>query len=172
MGTKHYGTGYCVFHENAKAYKGSAEEVAHRQKVSCQQGYPNKVYKYESEQESFEAIRNAAELSKGRHQLVEEVVVLRATLQKYINQIDTKLGESGYISDDNITSITKLTSAVAKLAHTELEVTDIDYVHKDEITGWLYSILRAVQETITDLEEQTKLLKRLSQIPKPITGRR
>jgi hypothetical protein len=172
MGTKHYGTGYCVFHDNAKKYKGSAMEVAHRQKVSCQQGYPNEIYKYESEQESFEAIRISAEAAKGRHEVREEVVVLKATLQKYIKQIDEKLGTSGYVSDENITSITKLTSAIAKLAHTELEVTDVDYVHKDEITAWLYAIMRSVQEGITDLDEQVRLLKRISLIPQPTTGHR
>lgn len=173
MGTKTYGVGYCVFHANAKAYKGSQEEVAHRQKVSCQQGYPNKIYKYKSEDESFEDIRKAAEEAQGRHVVREEVVVLRATLQKYIKQIDEKLGGAeGHISDDNVNSIAKLTTSIAKLAQAELAITDVDYVHKDEILGWTYSILRAVQETITDTTEQKQLLKRLSEIPQPTTGHR
>jgi len=169
MGTKHYGVGYCVFHENAKAYKGSSEEVAHRQKVALQQGYPDQLYKYKSTDETFKEIREAAEKAQGRHQLREEVVVLRGALQKYIKQIDEKVHQ--HITDDNVNSLARLTTSIAKLARVELDVTDVDYIHKDEVKSWLYAILRAVQEEITDPEEQKKLLERLVKIPDPTTGR-
>jgi hypothetical protein len=167
MGTVHYGTGYCVFHENAKKYKGSAEEVQHRQKVACQQGYPNKIYEYQTKDDRLADIREAAEAAQGRHQLREEVVVLRSILQKYLKQME----DFDHVSLDNITGVTKLSTSIAKLARVELDVTDSDYIHKDEVKSWLYKILRAVQEEVTDLKEMDSLLKRLSKIPEPTTGR-
>jgi hypothetical protein len=159
--------GYCVYHENAKAYKGTAQEVAHAQKVALQQGFPDKVYKYQSSDEKFSEIREAAEQAQGRHQLREEVVVLRAALQKYINQLD----DVERITDDHINSLARLTTSIAKLAKVELSITDNDYIHKDEVKGWAYQILRAVQEEVTDMELQRVLLERLAKIPEPTTGR-
>jgi hypothetical protein len=165
-GTEHYGTGYCVYHENAKKYKGQAKEVAHAQKVAVQQGYPDKVYKYLSDDKKFSEIREAAEAAQGRHELREEIVVLRAALQKYINQLDDK----DTISDDNINSLARLTVSIAKLAKVELSITNSDYIHKDEVKGWLYSIMRMLQEEIKDVPLQQKILQKLVLIPQPKEG--
>jgi hypothetical protein len=167
-GTKHYGVGFCVYHENAKKYKGQALDIAHAQKLAVQQGYPDKVYEYISDDEKFSEIRAAANAAQGRHELKEEIVVLRAALQKYINQLDLK----GTISDDNINSLAKLTTSIAKLAKVELTITDSDYIHKDEVKGWLYSILRMVQEEVQDVKLLQTLLGKLADIPNPQGGKK
>lgn len=167
MGTEHYGVGYCVFHENAKAYKGSAKEVAHTQKIALQQGYPDKVYRYQSSDKYLEKTREAADAAQGRHQLKEEIAVLRMLLQKYLKQIE----DITEVSEETIKSVSKLTSTIAKLAAVELNVTDDDYIHKDEVKGWLYLIIRAIQEEVTDPLLQDALFKRIKELPNPTTGR-
>jgi hypothetical protein len=166
-GTAHYGIGYCVYHENAKPYKGSAAEVAHAQKIAVQQGYPDHVYRYLSKDKKLSEIREAAAKAQGRHDLVEEIIVLKASLQKYLNQLDDK----DSISDANITSLARLTTSIAKLAKVELSITNLDYVHKDEVKTWLYQILRLIQDEVKDLQLQERILRQLTNIPKPNAGK-
>lgn len=190
-GTKHYGYGYCMCHENANQYKDKALDMAHAQKVATQQGQPENVYKYITTLDHIDGIREAADAAKGRHQLKEEIVVLRSLLQHVLQMQSDRINvsqheppkdldgheklmwlEHRHVSSKEINSIATLTRTIGTLAKTELEVTDSDYVHVDEVKTWLFRILRLIQEKVEDIELQQILLEDMAQIPNPEAGKK
>ncbi len=168
-GTTHYGTGYCIHHENSIHYKGHAEEYAHKQSVALQQGYSN-VYKYESSSRYIEATRRASEEAKGRADLSDEIAVLRSTLQTIINAIDKQIDRQ-IVDEKNIKLLDKLANTISKLAKTNLEITDTDYVHVDQVKQWAYGLVRVVQDVVSDPKLQQELIEGFSAVVQPQAGR-
>lgn len=169
-GTDHYGRGYCIHHENSIHYKGHAKEYAHKHEVAMQQGFAN-VYQYESSSRYIESIRRAAEEAKGRSDLKEELSTLRAVIQEVITAIDTKIQESDFLPEKEIKLLDKLTNTVGKLAKTNLEITDTDYVHVDQVKQWAYGLVRVVQDLVNEPKLQEQLIEGFAKVAKPQAGR-
>lgn len=171
FGTDHYGVGYCIHHESSIHYKGHAEQHMHDQKIALQQGYPDNVYKYQSSSRYLKAVRMAADEAKGRSDLKEELSVIRTVIQEVIEKIDEKIHDDDDLPEKEIKLLDKLSNTVAKLAKTNLEITDTDYVHIDQVKQWAYQIVRAVQDIVIDVKQQEKLIGEFAKIAQPKAGK-
>jgi hypothetical protein len=172
-GTEHYGYGYCIYHDESIHLKGHALDMAHAQRLAVQQGHPQKVYQYLSGIESIDDIREAAEAAQGRHELKEEIILLKGLLQSLLTQIaDRRRNGDNEFSPKEISSISGLTRTIASLAKTELEITDSDYIHVDQMITWFTAVLRAVEEFVEDTQLAFDLKAAIAQIPQPKKGRK
>lgn len=176
-GTKHYGYGLCFYHEKPDHLQKAARIMADQQRALTMAGYPDKVFKYQTNDEKLSDIREAADAAQGRHQLKEELVVLRMLLQRLLRQIDTRNdgvedpSELQEIGAADILNVTRLTTTISKLAAIELQVTDSDYVHQDEVKRWIFQVVRAIEELVTNPDEQEALFTRIANTIDPQSGK-
>lgn len=189
-GTKHYGYGYCMCHENANQYKDHAVDMAHAQKVATQQGQPENVYKYLTSIEGVEGIQEAADAAQGRHKLKGEIVLLKEMLQALMSQVAERVRaakekppeepgvvdkllwiEARSISTKEINAVATLTRTIATLAKTELEITDSDYIHIDQMITWFTAVFRVIEEMVLDPQLIFDIKAEMAHIPQPITGK-
>lgn len=184
-GTRHYGVGYCFYHDMDKGRK-----LAKSMTIALQQGYPLAPLKYQSESEYIESIRRMAEQANGRLDLSEEIILLRSHLQEVEalwkddkeKKLTMKVGQgTAPMSDDvKIGLLVKLTEAISKLSADTYRITESDYVHVDEIKTWLYSIWLCITKNIQKMivgelspnTLQEAIQNEFKQIPLPKVGRR
>jgi hypothetical protein len=184
-GTKHYGVGYCYYHDYDKHRR-----VAKTMAIALQQGYPLAPLKYQSESEYIESIRKMAEQANGRLDLSEEIILLRSHLQEVEalwkddkeKKLTMKVGMGvAPMSDDvKIGLLVKLTEAISKLSTDTYRITESDYVHVDEIKTWLWSIWQCVTKNIQKMivgelnpnNLQEAIQAEFKLIPLPKVGRR
>jgi len=184
-GTKHYGVGFCYWHD-----VDNGRQVSKHMAIALQQGYPLNPIKYRSDSEYVEDVRKQAEESHGRLDLAEELVVLRAHLQE-IEDVYHKKGDghltmkgthgSQPMTDDvKIDRLTKLVKAISDLSRNAYVITESDYVHADEVKQFLWGIYKMIDDRckrlITGEIDPNNLLvsmqEGLKDVVLPKTGRR
>lgn len=184
-GTDHFGLGKCFHHENCVgASRRNNTLVVESQKEAVKQGYPDHVYKYESDNIYLERVREAAEKSGGMSDLREELHVLRGHMQdlmKVFESDKTKLTE-GYDKEGCVRMMTdktyvqlvvQLSTAVAKLSSTNLSITEADYVHVDQVNIWFAAVIRLLQRSL-EAEHKLKydeIIAEIKEIPQMTMGR-
>lgn len=184
-GTRHYGVGYCFYHDVDRGRRLSKTMA-----IALQQGYPLGPVKYESESEYIEKIRRMSEQSQGRLDMGEELVLLRTHLQEVEKLwkesgedkllMNTKSGPQKMTDDIKITLLVKLTEAISKLSRDTYAITESDYCHIDEIKTWLWTIYRCMSSNIhkvitgeLDVNNLEQAIQgEFKQIPIPKTGRK
>jgi len=184
-GTKHYGVGYCFWHDVDVGRK-----VAKTMAVALQQGYPLNPIKYQSDSEYIDAIRKMSEKAQGRLDMSEEIILLRSHLQEVEKlwktdgaeklTMSTKSGPMKMTDDIKIALLVKLAEAISKLSRDTFAITESDYLHVDTVKTWLWSIWQCVTRNIhkmitgelqpNDLEQAMQ--NEFKQIPFPKTGHR
>lgn len=157
-GTVHYGVGLCIFHELTERYARYKVKIAEEHKMALQQGYPDHVYLYKSDNKALEEIRQAAEEAGDQMSLREELNLLRANMQDLQSvmgskKLSMKSGEStADMTDDvRIRLITSLATAIGKLTEQQLVITESDYVHADDVRVWLFNIWKLIEDTCTKM---------------------
>jgi hypothetical protein len=150
-GTKHYGVGYCYYHD-----VDNGRIVSKTMAIALQQGYPLNPIKYRSENDYIEAVRAMAEAAHGRLDLGEELVLLRSHIQELENlyhktgaEALTMKGNKGpepMTDDVKLDKLTKLVKAVSDLSRDSYVITESDYVHIDEVKVWLWQIYRLIED--------------------------
>ena len=177
-GTEHYGVGFCFSHEKGRN-RAIAEKYARTHKTALQQGFPLKPVRYVSDNDYLVQIQEEAVDAREKMETVRELDLVRAKLQEFEDKIyadDFKVlfkGELVPAGDDvKIDAVTKLTRAIGSLAKINLEVTDSDYIHKNEIKLWFQEILNVTRAAMTSDEEFEEWLDKFKQIPVPQSGRK
>ena len=183
-GTKHYGVGYCYWHDT-----DNHRRVSKSMAIALQQGYPLDPIKYKSDSEYIEAIRKMAEDAKGVLGLREELVLLRSHLQEVevlwkkqgaeAMTMKTAHGSMPMSDDVRLDKLVKLTTAISKLSRDTYVITESDYVHIDEVKVWLWMIWQCVQKNIGKLisselkaeDLEAAIQKEFKEIPVPKSGR-
>jgi len=185
-GTKHYGVGYCYFHD-----VDSGRQVSKSMTIAIQQGYPLNPIKYRSDRDYIEEVRKQAEAAHGRLDLGEELNVLRAHMQE-VEEMYSKTGaesltmkgkdgEAVLMTDDvKIDRVVKLVKAISDLSRNAYIIEESDYVHIDEVKQWLYGIYRMLDNVCKkhivgeiDSNDLSKAFQTgLKNIAMPATGRR
>jgi hypothetical protein len=184
-GTKHYGVGYCWYHD-----VDSARKMAKSQTIALRQGYPLDPIKYKSDQDYIDDVRQQAQASGNILSLRDDLVLLRAHLQEFEKfwreagpnelKMKTAHGASKMTDDVKIACLTKLVNAVSRLSRDQYIITEQDYISLDEIKTWFWAIIQALERNCRKLvaEELDKkeflpaMMKELREIPEPKTGRK
>jgi len=184
-GTKHYGVGYCFWHDT-----DCGRRVAKTMAVALQQGYPLNPIKYQSDNEYIDAIRKMSENAQGRLDMGEEIILLRTHLQEMEKLwktdgaekllMSTKSGPAKMTDDIKITLLVKLAEAISKLSRDTFAVTESDYLHVDTVKVWLYTIwqliVRNIQRTVVgelDINNlQQAMQDEFKKVPFPKVGRK
>lgn len=184
-GTDHYGVGYCYDHEGTTGMtKTHMEEMVTLQKEAIRQGYPDRVYKYKSNDAWLDEIREQAELSGGATDLREELSMLRSKAQDLISKFEDgrrNLTE-GHDKDGNERSMTDATyyklvatlmTSVGKLTQSNLAVTESDYVHVDQVNVWFANVVRIIKKTLETSHPDlyTEVIDQVKQVPVMKKGR-
>ena len=158
-GTDHYGVGYCYIHEGTTGMtKTSMRDMVENQKDAIRQGYPDKVYKYKSNQVWMDEIREKAEESGGTTDLREEIIVLRTMAQELLTKFQAKeTMTEGYDKEGVARDMTDATyyrllstlmSSVGKLTVSNLAVTEHDYVHVDQVNIWFAQVIQLLRQHV------------------------
>lgn len=186
QGTEHYGIGFCFEHENCcGASRRNNTLVAENQKEAILQGYPDKVYKYQSNDKYMDKIREVAEESGGMTDLREEMILLRSKLQELVNEFEgTNKGNltEGYDKDGRVRAMTDatyykllgdLTVKLARLTSVNLTVTESDYVHVDQVNIWFAQVIRIIQQSLEaeNKEEYDSIIEQIKVVPQMTKGR-
>lgn len=184
-GTKHYGVGYCFYHDTS-----GARQMTKTMTVAIQQGYPMNPIKYKSESEYINDVRKMAEDANGRLSLGEELNLIRAHLQEF--ELKWKeLGDKALtmkagakvvdMSDDvKINMLCKLGKAISDMTRDSYIITESDYCHIDEVKVWLWDIWQCVEKNIKKMiqgeinpnELQGTIQEEFKTIVLPKTGRK
>lgn len=186
QGTEHYGIGYCFEHENVKgSTRRNNELVREGQKDAILQGYPDKVYKYETSSKYMERIRELANESGGMTDLREEMMLLRDKIQELVGKFEGSSKSTlteGYDKEGCVREMTDatyykllgdLTTKLSRLTSVNLSVTESDYVHVDQVNVWFAQVIRIVQQ---ELEAEYKsqydsVIEQIKMIPQMTKGR-
>lgn len=185
QGTKHYGVGYCYYHD----INGS-RVIAKSMAIALQQGYPLDPIKYRTETEYIDQVREQAEQAQGRLSVGEEINLVRAHLQEF-ELMWRKVGAEGMtmragtkvapMTDDvKLELLVKLADTVSKLTRDSYVITESDYCHIDEIKVWLWEIWQCIQRNINrmlcgdlkDVDLEAAIKQEFKLIPLPKTGRK
>jgi len=150
-GTKHYGVGYCYYHD-----VDTSKRVSKTMAIALQQGFPLNPIKYRSDDEYVDTVRKMAEDAHGRLDLSDELVLLRAHIQeiedlyrktgKDAMTMKTPHGPADMTDDVKLTHLTKLIKAVSDLSRNAYIITESDYVHIDECKSWLWAIYKMLDD--------------------------
>ena len=158
-GTDHYGVGYCYSHEGTTGMsKRVMESMVACQKEAIRQGYPDRVYKYKSNQVWMDEVRQAADEAGGTTDLREEIVILRTMSQELIAKFQGKDHMTeGHDKEGNAKSMTDATyyklmaslmTSVGKLTTANLAVTEHDYVHTDQVNIWFAQVIQLLRQHV------------------------
>ncbi len=183
-GTKHYGVGYCFYHDTSSS-RGMTKTMT----VALQQGYPMNPIKYRSESEYINDVRKQAEDANGRLSLGEELNLIRAHLQEFEmkwkelgdKSLTMKAGAKVVeMSDDvKINILCKLGKTISELTRDAYIITESDYCHIDEVKVWLWDIWQCVERNIKKMIQgemnqndlQSAIQEEFKKIVLPKTGR-
>lgn len=183
--TDHYGVGYCYNHESTTGMtKTNMQAMVACQKTAIQQGYPDAVYKYKTNDVWIDEIRAKAEESGGATDLREELALLRSKSQELITKFEDgkeKLTE-GHDKDGCVRTMTDATyyklmatlmTSVGKLTQANLAVTEQDYIHVDQVNIWFAQVIRLIQQEVEAEHPEVfdKLIDGIKLIPTMTKGR-
>jgi hypothetical protein len=185
MHTDHYGIGYCWWHDNAKGMTDRRiQEMKDCTMTAIRQGYPDRVYKYESNNAFLERVRQASEEAGGMTDLREELITLRGMVQELIGNFEKNRREliEGYDAEGMSKPMTDATyfklvtgglESIARISEKNLKITEQDYVHVDQVTTWFASILRLLQRYVQPESEETynKVVEEIKLLPSVKRGR-
>ena len=158
-GTDHYGVGYCYRHEGVTGMtKKASETMVAVQKEAIMQGYPDRVYKYKTNQAWIDDVRRSAEEAGGTTDLREEVNVLRTMAQELMSKFqDRDRMTEGYDKEGIAREMTDATyykllstlmTSVGKLTISNLTVTEHDYVHVDQVNIWFAQVIQLLRQHV------------------------
>jgi hypothetical protein len=182
--TEHYGLGKCFDHENCLgASRRNNQLTLEAQKEAITQGYPDKVYRYESGNTFIERVRQRAEESGGMQDLGEELNVLRGHMQKLMSDFEgrDRLTE-GYdkhgcpldMTDATYMKLINQTATVvAKLSATNLNITEADYVHVHQVNIWFANVIRILQRALEGEypDVYKEIIEQIKNVPQLVKGR-
>jgi len=183
-GTGHTGVGWCWIHEKCHSNKDCDERVQ-LMTNAIRAGFPEKAYQYVTGNEILKKIQQGAEDANGvmslkeQHNLMismsQEMLTVWETGSKSKGKRFTESGKNGPVdaSDATIVEIIgKMIERIAKMSRIELEITDSDYVHYDELKIYMAKVMQVVNKVIDDDAEFNKVLLGLAELNEPGRGRR
>jgi hypothetical protein len=181
-GTHHLGVGWCYRHEKGHSHK-DCEARATAMTTAIRSGYPARVFKYRSSEAVLEKIRTEAKEAKESISMREEMNLVRSMMQNLIGYFEggtkpdgsafTESGVKGVRPASDATlyeMILKGVSELTKSAKLELEITEQDYVHMDEVKVFFGEFARIVSAHVGD-ELFHKILDEVKLIPEPRNGK-
>ena len=185
-GTKHYGVGYCWYHDI-----DGARTLAKAQTIALRQGYPLDPIKYNSDSEYINEVRRQADASGNVLSLRDDLVLLRTHLQEFelfwrtadpTKQLQMKMahGSAPMTDDVKVACLSKLVNSISRLSRDQYIITEHDYVAVDEVKTWFWAIIQALErncrkllsEELDKKDFQSAMMRDLREIPQPKQGRR
>jgi hypothetical protein len=185
-GTKHYGVGYCWYHD-----VDSARRMAKAQTIALRQGYPLDPVKYKSDSEFIDDVRRQAEESGHILGMRDELVLLRTHLQEFEKfwrktdpatklKMKTARGAEAMTDDVKALILVRYVTAISRLSRDQYVITESDYVAVDEVKIWFWAIIQLLERNcrkLTSGELDVKdflaaTMVELKEIPQPKAGRK
>jgi hypothetical protein len=184
-GTAHLGVGWCWLHERSHSKAQNAERVV-KMTEAIRAGYPDSVFKYQSNSEVMKKITKEAERSDNILSMRQNMLMLIGMFQQVLTAWETgrkpdgsefteragKDGELVAASDVTMVEVLgKLTERMAKMAKMELEIQDENYVSWEEYTRVLYCMSKLVESKVSsDVWEE--IVGEMKKVPQPMRGRK
>lgn len=178
-GTEHYGVGFCYDHEGGRRRK-VADHFAKNHAIAMQQGYPLKPVRYKSANEILVDIQEDEVEARAKMSTMAELDMLRSKMQElesklYEREEKPTVYKNGKLMDasdeDVINMVTKLAKGIGDLAKINLDVTEQDYIHINEIKLWLSAVVNMTRAEFKDGDSFEQWLRKFMEIPQPQAGR-
>jgi len=190
-GTNHLGVGWCHSHEVNHSNRNCRERVE-AMTAAIRKGYPMDVVELSKGGQFLEKINTDAQRAIEQVTLKKELGNIRLlgdTLMKHItDEVDEKTGKTksgihqftesykegpGQASDATLYALyAKMTDSISKLAKVELEISDLDYVHWDDVRIYFAKLANVVSKMIEDDGLMNRILMEWATIPEPGSGRK
>ena len=182
---EHYGVGWCGMHE-----KGHSKEECQKRADSMtdliRKGVPNRQFLYRTASDNLQKLYKEADESKGIIDMRDNQILIIDLVQRLLNYIEdnTESKSDGFGFTESykdgpgpaadmtvLDMLNKLLNTQGKLSKVQLEITESQYCHMDEVKVFFGQVMREAENTFPQ-ELLQIFIQKVMAIEQPRPGKR
>jgi hypothetical protein len=182
---EHYGVGWCALHEKNHS-KEECQRRADQMTDLIRKGVPNRQFLYRTASDNLQKLYKEADESKGIIDMRDNQILVIDLVQRLLNYIENNAeGKSdgfgftesykdgpGPAADMTVLDmLNKLLNTQGKLSKVQLEITESQYCHMDEVKVFFGQVMREA-ENIFPQELLQIFVQKVMAIEQPRPGKR
>ena len=182
---EHYGVGWCMHHEKNHS-KEECQKRADLMTDLIRKGVPNRQFLYRTASDNLQKLYKEADESKGIIDMRDNQILIIDLVQRLLNFIEGSAEEKsdgfgftesykdgpGPAADMTVMDmLNKLLNTQGKLSKVQLEITESQYCHMDEVKVFFGQVMREAENTFP--EDLLKIfIQKVMAIEQPRPGKR